>query len=360
LTKKNLIPLAGIAFAVAVVSTWVFYGLVAGREAQTAVATARTVVVAKHDLEAGVRLSPDDLEQVKWSGKESPTDAFSAPAQVVGGRLTAKIAKSVPLTLSIVEIGAAAASGEIPAGMRAISVRASDSNGLMELLTQGSFVDVQAVSRLRQSETTSVKTILRRVPVLNLTRPGEHGLGKNEPAVVTLLVTAADADQVALADSAGKVRLTLRNPSEEETNAPSGIARTSIVSRNSRRVWIDLSMIDLPDGHTTAPGIARAEKNGSYPVVESWKAAASIGSVTTIEREHGAYRVRLRVMPQLNADGSLQAVLEPEISWNAGGATEARRVREQVEFPVGGRYLVSGLAAPASGPGLLISAGLMP
>ena len=57
--KRNIVPLLGIAFVVAIVSTGVFYGLFAGRlKSSSSEITGQSIVVAAHDLQRGNRHAP--------------------------------------------------------------------------------------------------------------------------------------------------------------------------------------------------------------------------------------------------------------------------------------------------------------
>ena len=97
----------------------------------------------------------------------------------------------------------------IASGMRAISVHASDSAGVLNLLYPGYKVDVQVVSGPQGSE-ARLLTLLQNVEVLAIEPADPNG----RPAAtrgVTLLVTPVAADHLALADSAAHIRLLLRN-----------------------------------------------------------------------------------------------------------------------------------------------------
>ncbi len=363
MNRKNFIPLVGIAFAVAVISTWIFYGLVAGRYETAAKATARTVVVAKRTLEAGVTVSPDDLRSITWKGNDAPDGSFALPSQVAGGRLLAKVGENEPLTKGAIELteGGLAGSG-VPVGMRAVSLRASDSSGLMGILARGSYVDIQAVSRLRDGDVT-VRTILERVPVLRLQKPGEDGLGKNEPAVVTVLVASAEADRLGLADSGGKIRLALRNPSDTATSDALGGALTKNISFAAPRalanpvtspsIQMEVSLVDAPAGAAGEPGIQIGDPAG-LAVQASWKTVARSGRTAVIEDQRDGYRVRVALHPSHIGGGRVEALVEPEISWPAAGATEARRFSQTISWNAGQQLLVRGLTKPDGGPAMLV------
>jgi pilus assembly protein CpaB len=102
--------------------------------------------------------------------------------------------------------GAGAGLG-IPSGMRAISVHATDSSGIVGLLRPGYKVDVQFVSTEGE-----LRTILQNVEVLAVNAAGDN---RSAVPVITLLVEPEGADMAGLGDSTARLRLTLRNPLDD-------------------------------------------------------------------------------------------------------------------------------------------------
>src|SRR5262249_11442712 len=145
--KKNLVSLLGIAFVVAIVSTGIFYGLFVGRLRSASLPT-RSIVVAAHNLERGVALQPGDARLAPWGAPEIPKGAFTALAQVNGLTLTASLMENEPVLESRLvsrESGAGAGLGISP-GMRAVSIHATDSSGVVSILRPGYKVDVQLIA----------------------------------------------------------------------------------------------------------------------------------------------------------------------------------------------------------------------
>ncbi len=100
--------------------------------------------------------------------------------------------------------------------MRAVSIRVSESTGVVALLRAGNKVDVQAVSD--HNNLVQLRTILQNVEVLAVSPQTELGPGgRITVPVVTVLPGPQDADVLALADSGARVRLVLRNPLDEGT-----------------------------------------------------------------------------------------------------------------------------------------------
>src|SRR6266851_5643162 len=145
--KKNLVPLLGIAFVVAIVTTGIFYGLFVGR-LKKASATGPSIVVAAHSLDRGAALQAADVKLAPWGGAEIPQGAFTTLNQVDGLTLVSSIQQNEPVLESRVASrtsGVGAGLGVAP-GMRAVSIHATDSSGIVGMLRPGHKVDVQLVS----------------------------------------------------------------------------------------------------------------------------------------------------------------------------------------------------------------------
>ncbi len=219
--KKKLVPLLGIAFVVALVSTGVFYGLFVGK-AQSAPADQLrfSVVVANHLLARGAVIQAADVKAISWAGGEAPKGSFSTPDQLTGVTVLDPIGANDPVVESRLATHRA-----IPNGMRAVSIHVTDSSGVVGMLHPGYKVDVQVLSDASHGEIT-LRTALQNIEVLTVSPPDG---GK---PVVNLVVSPDDAELLGLADSAAKVRLVLRNPSDE-SRRPQSVLPSSTLFRQS-------------------------------------------------------------------------------------------------------------------------------
>lgn len=222
--RKKLIPLLAIAFAVALVSTAVFYSLFAARLSGAPGRPQTTVVAAARELPAGTTVARDDVRAVPWTGGQAPVGSFNKPEQVLGKVIVQPVAPGEPIMQSRVASKDGGGAG-VPEGMRAVSIHVSDSSGVVALLKPGFKVDVQTfASRSQRAPKDEMRTLLRGVPVLSVsTQPEQSSQGYFSAPVVTLLAQAPDAEQLALADSFGRLRLSLRNPLE-----PAGVPATPV------------------------------------------------------------------------------------------------------------------------------------
>jgi Flp pilus assembly protein CpaB len=210
--KKNMVPLLGIAFIVAIISTGVFYGLFAGKLRSSSELPSHAIVVAARDLDRGTVIQPSDLRVSEIQGVLS--GSFSKPEDAAGATLLISMKANEPVLEERVTprvSDAARAGGPVPSGMRAVTLHVSQSESLLSLLRPGSRVDLQAVTE--KDGAAELRTVLENVQVLAVNSPDSSG---SRPAAVTVLIAAADADLVALADAGSRIRVALRNPMDEE------------------------------------------------------------------------------------------------------------------------------------------------
>jgi Flp pilus assembly protein CpaB len=220
--KKNMFPLLGIAFVVAIVSTGVFYGLFAGKlRSSVPEGSGQIMVVATRNLARGTIVQADDVAAKEIHNQIAITGSYSKVDQVAGQRLLDGIQKGEPITDRSLAFRAA---GRIPTGMRAISIRVSDSAGLAPSIKAGTKVDLQAF--LGREGVVELRTILQDVEVLSVQPPGLE----NAPAIVTVLARPQDADQIALADSGAHIRVTLRNPEDSNVGPSRPVLLSSLFS----------------------------------------------------------------------------------------------------------------------------------
>ncbi len=216
---------AGMALAV----TGVFYQ-VALRGGPSAAATPTSeVVLAVKDLEIGSTVAAKDLKLEPWPTANLPAGAFTNIEDVIGRVPLSRILASEPiLQRRLAERGSGVGlATKVPEGMRAMSVRVDDINGVAGFVMPEARVDllITGAPRSDKSGERRTKTILGNVRVLsageNLT-PDASGRPQRVP-VVTLLLTPEQAEMVTLAQSQGKIQLVLRNSNDDEIADTTGV-----------------------------------------------------------------------------------------------------------------------------------------
>jgi pilus assembly protein CpaB len=225
--KNNMLKLLGIAFVVAILSTGIFYGLFVNKLSSNT-GNGKTVVVAAHPLKSGAVIASADVKTIQWPGSQTPKGAFERADQVVGKTVFDAIGEEE--LISDMHLASAKSGGGsgVPAGMRAVTIHVTDSSGVMSMLRAGQKVDVQVVLGKTGAETT-VRTALEDLQVLGV-NPAAEGTSQGPmlPSV-TLLAGPAQADVLAAADSGARVRLTLRNPLDDQTHTNAPVSLGAVV-----------------------------------------------------------------------------------------------------------------------------------
>jgi pilus assembly protein CpaB len=182
------------------------------------------VVLAARPIPLGARLEAADLKLVGWPASSPLAGGFARIEDAVGRGVVMPVSENEPIIeakLAAVDAGAGV-SPAIPPGMRAMAVKVNDVIGVAGYVVPGARVDI--VATVRQTDDAMARVLVSNVQVLTAgTRTDQQQAkdGKSIPStVVTLMVTPAQAERIALASAEGQLTLMLRNPldlSEPET-----------------------------------------------------------------------------------------------------------------------------------------------
>ena len=204
----------------------------------------RGVVVAAVDLPLAAKLKLEDLKVIEWPADHLPPGAISDPKELVGRVLISRVLAQQPLLpgmLAAKNAGSGLAA-LIPSNMRAIAVRVDDVVGVAGFIHADDRVDVlvtHAPERPRARESTT-KVFLQNVKVLAVGQEVDNGdksrLHATPATVATLLVSPQDAERLVLAQTRGRIMLTLRSwtdslPVDTDRREPVGLGRRRRRSR---------------------------------------------------------------------------------------------------------------------------------
>ncbi len=227
----------------------------------------QTIVVANKPLRFGVELSRNNLREVGWPDDALPVGAFSTIDQVLsGGRrvvLTAIEQNEPILGSKITGSGQRATlSAMIRDGLRAVTVRVNDVEGVGGFVLPGDRVDVMLTRQIDKNMATT-DVVLQNTRVLAIDQLADERSDK--PTVVkavTLEVDPTGAQKISLAASIGTLSLMLRKAGESE-------------SAYTRRINIsDLSATSTPvaaerkaaNGSVATVHIVRGQSRQEYSV----------------------------------------------------------------------------------------------
>jgi len=225
--KNNLLKLLGIAFVVAIVTTGIFYGLFVNK-LSSITGSGKTVVIAARPLKSGAVVVAADLKTIQWPGEHTPKGAFETPEKVIGKIVFDSIGEEELISDTHLASEKSGGGSGVPQGMRAVSIHVTDSVGVVGLLRAGQKVDVQIVIGKSAGEITE-RTALENLQVLAVNPVPE---GTSQGAIlpsVTLLAGPAQADVLAAADSGARVRVTLRNPLDNETRTTAPVSLGAVI-----------------------------------------------------------------------------------------------------------------------------------
>lgn len=197
----------------------------------------RYQVVASKPVSVGEVLTKEMVTTIPWPADHAMPGGFTTPDDVVGRGVTSALIENEPVTES--KLAPRGAGGgmvtTIPNGLRAMSVRVNDVSGVAGFAVPGTHVDV--VVTVKTDRETLSRTVLNNIQVLtagtkvDIERTKD---GQNIPtAVVTLLVTPADGETLALATTQGQIVLALRNPLDTIPTDTKGARITALVGAPS-------------------------------------------------------------------------------------------------------------------------------
>lgn len=180
-----------------------------------------TVVVATKKIPQGIPVTTKMIKTVQMPIKYAPKNAFTHPNQVANKFTTVALWPEDILTKE--KLVSANISNDltykIPEGNRAITIAVNPVSGVANLIKPGHYVDILFTYKSSSDKQENNNTIimLQRVMVLavgtDLNQKDEAQVSEN----ITLSVTPQEATFLTLAETTGKLKLTLRPARDEET-----------------------------------------------------------------------------------------------------------------------------------------------
>jgi pilus assembly protein CpaB len=181
-------------------------------------------IVASRNVPKGQRIDATHLSIRSMPRAYAPTDALSPDdaSLLIGGRAAIEIRRGTPVVRAAVlaEASREKLSEQLPAGLRALTIQVDQLNSISGRLEAGDAIDL-FYSRTRGNGAV-LMPLLQRVHVLatgDLTQMQILSRPEDQPgdfSTVTLLVSAAEAQRIVLAEQTGRLTLLLRRPNDEE------------------------------------------------------------------------------------------------------------------------------------------------
>jgi pilus assembly protein CpaB len=184
-------------------------------------APTRTVVVATAPLRFGDQLVQRKLREVAWPDEAVPAGTFASISEALSSGKRTVLASIEPnepvLKAKVTGPGQKATlSALIQQGMKAVTIRVNDVDGVAGFVLPGDHVDV-LMTRQPDKANSSTEVVLQMVKVLAIDQSADAAADK--PAVaraVTLEVDTVSAQKLSLAGSIGALSLALRKAGESD------------------------------------------------------------------------------------------------------------------------------------------------
>jgi pilus assembly protein CpaB len=239
-------------------------------DAQKRPVTTHTIVVAAKPLRFGSELGSMSLREVPWPAEALPAGAFSKIVDLTSsGRrvvLTPIEANEPILASKITGSGQRATlSAVLQDGMKAVTIRVNDVEGVAGFVLPGDHVDV--VLTRQQDKAAASDVVLQNVKVLAIDQIADERAEKPSIAkAVTLEVEVTAAQKLALAATVGTLSLALRKAGE-------------LSPASTRRITLsDLPKANTGEDRYSTVSIVRGSQRTEYSVpIEGEKGFASTG-----------------------------------------------------------------------------------
>ena len=235
---------------------------------------ARSIVVAGKPLRFGDELNSAALREMPWPENALPAGAFGKIADLTSGKRVVLMpidTNEAVLASKITGPGQRATlSAMLSDGMKAVTIRVNDVEGVAGFVLPGERVDV-VLTRAGEKNNAVNDVVLQNVRVLAVDQLADQRADK--PAVVkavTLEVDPTDGQKIALAATVGTLSLLLRKAGD-------------VVSADTRRVTTrDLMTAPAQESHFVTIGVMRPSKGErveyTVPVEESDAHSAALSS----------------------------------------------------------------------------------
>lgn len=225
-----------------------------------------TVVVAGKPLRFGNELSSGTMREIPWPQDSIPVGAFATIADLTkaGRRIVLSPIEANEPILGWKVTGPgqrATLSAMLRDGLKAVTIRVNDVEGVAGFVLPGDYVDV-ALTRQNEKTAATSDVILQSVRVLAIDQTADERTDK--PAVakaVTLEVDTVGAQKVSLAASIGTMSLILRKAGEANAEFTRRISATDL-SAPSAPVAKDIPV----NTNVTTVSVTRAANRQDYRV----------------------------------------------------------------------------------------------
>ncbi len=219
--------------------------------AQSQTVATQPVVVAAADLSWGKVLDATQVKTVNFLKTSLPQGSFTKPSEVEGRTLLYPVKAGEPLfetQLAPTSVKVGGVSAIISKNKRAMAVKVDKVIGVSGFINPGNHVDVLVTVE------GITKTVLENVLVLTVGQQMEMTGNQEKPVpvdVITMEVTSVEAEKLALAATAGKVMLALRNPTDTDSVVTRGVTVPVLLASLNAPATARNLVASIPRKHAT-------------------------------------------------------------------------------------------------------------
>ena len=233
MNRARILIVLMVAVLVGGLLSFAVYNYLRTRPVQVVKTPEKNIVVAAGKLQLGALLKDQDLKFVPWPATNLPEGYFDRKEELVGRGLVQPLVENEPILESkLAPKGTGAGLPPIiPAGKRALSIRANEIIGVAGYVLPGTRVDVVLTGSPIGSKEPFTRIVLQNVEVVSAAQDIQKDAeGKPKTVtVVTLLGSPEDIEKLTSASSQGQFQLALRNPMDLEEAKTRGIELTQLM-----------------------------------------------------------------------------------------------------------------------------------
>ncbi len=233
MAERRYTTIFGAAIVTAALATFGIYRVLQASKAQNRVIT-RPVVIAFKDVSEGKAIDRASVTVAEWPINTVPAGAFSSIDSVVN-----RVTRIDVFRGEVIVPGRLAPDGTTPGlqvkitpGKRAMAVRIDDVSGLNGMIQPNSRVDVLVTTR-DASQKDVAKTFMSNMRVLAVGTATTTG-ADNRPIqapTVSLEVTPAEAERLAIATGTGRISLELRGYGDPDSIRTNGANSEDVLAQ---------------------------------------------------------------------------------------------------------------------------------
>lgn len=225
--RKMVIVVLIVAVALAGIATFSIWSYLQSKqqEVDRSKVMMTEIVAAAEDIPLGSTLEARQLKKIRWPIADVPPGTFTDTGLLLGKTVVSALFKGEPLMVAKLasgDIKTGTMAYIIPDGHRAMAVAVNDVAGVAGFVLPNSAVDVVVTTTSTRGQRIS-KIVLQNLRVLAIGQKMEEKEGKAvQVPTVTLSITPAEAEKLALAGNVGTLQLLLRGTKDNASASTRG------------------------------------------------------------------------------------------------------------------------------------------